>query len=102
MFYDFIWCSKTYRVSKNQMIKDYNDGGCRMVHVPSFIESLKLSWIKDYLIQRQHGHTYFLHHSKLTCLNYNSLAIPMQNYFQVNLEINFGMTFHSLYMTFKI
>ena len=28
------------------MIKDYNDGGCRMVHVPSFIKSLKLSWIK--------------------------------------------------------
>ena len=28
------------------MIKDYNDGGCRIVHVPSFIKSLKLSWIK--------------------------------------------------------
>ena len=46
MFYDFIWCSKTHRVSKNQMIKDYNDSGCRMVHVPSSIKSLKLSWIK--------------------------------------------------------
>ena len=57
---------------------------------------------KDYLIQRQHGHTYFLHHSKLTCLNYNFLAIPMQNQFQVNLKMNFGMKFYSLYMTFKI
>ena len=57
---------------------------------------------KDYLIQRQHGHTYFLHHSKLTCLNYNFLAIPMQNLFQVNLKMNFGMKFYSLYMTLKI
>ena len=56
---------------------------------------------KEYLIQRQNGHTYVFHHSKLTCLNYNFLAIPMQNSFQVNFKMYFGMKFYSLYMTFK-
>ena len=28
------------------MIKDYKDGGCRMVHLDSFIKSLKLTWMR--------------------------------------------------------
>ena len=46
IFYNYIWGSKTDRVSRNQLVKDYKEGGCRMVHIDSFIKSLKLSWIR--------------------------------------------------------
>ena len=46
MLFNFIWASKTDRISRNQIIKDYKDGGCRMVHLTSFVKSLKLSWIR--------------------------------------------------------
>ena len=46
IFYNYIWGSKTDRVSRNQLVKDYKEGGCRMVQIDSFIKSLKLSWIR--------------------------------------------------------
>ena len=30
------------------MMKDYTDGGCRMVHLDSFIKSLKLTWMRRF------------------------------------------------------
>ena len=60
--------AKHIEFQKIQMIKDYNDGGCRMVHVPSFIKSLKLSWIKRLFNSEATWTHLFLHHSKLTCL----------------------------------
>ena len=41
---------KTDTISRNQIIKDYKDGGCRMVHLNSFIKSLKLSWMRRLLV----------------------------------------------------
>ena len=46
MLYNYIWGSKTDRISRNQITKDYKEGGCRMVHIDIFIKSLKLSWIR--------------------------------------------------------
>ena len=46
MLYYYIWGSKTDRISKNQLTKDYKEGGCRIVHINTFIKSLKLSWIR--------------------------------------------------------
>ena len=102
MFYDFIWCSKTHRVSKNQMIKDYNDGGCRMVHVPSFIKSLKLSWIKRlFNSEATWTHLFFASFKtdlfKLQLFGNSYAKLILSKY-----KMNFEMKFYSLYMTFKI
>ena len=46
MFIDFIWDEKTPQISKETLIKDYSDGGLRLTHIPSFVTSLKLSWVQ--------------------------------------------------------
>ena len=45
-FFNFIWDGGPDRISRNQLIQDYADGGLRMVHIPSFVKSLKLTWIR--------------------------------------------------------
>ena len=37
------------------MIKNYYDGGCKMVHLDSFVKSLKLSWIKKMIFSNNYG-----------------------------------------------
>ena len=37
------------------MIKNYYDGGCKIVHLDSFIKSLKLSWIKKTFFSNNYG-----------------------------------------------
>ena len=37
------------------MIKNYYDGDCKMVHLDSFIKSLKLSWIKKMIFSNNYG-----------------------------------------------
>ena len=46
MFYTFIWDGKKDKISRDQLIKDYSDGGCKMIHLPSFSKSMKLSWVQ--------------------------------------------------------
>ena len=46
MLFKYIWGSKMDRISRKQIVKDYGEGGCRMIHLPSFLKSLKVSWIK--------------------------------------------------------
>ena len=46
ILFNYVWGGKTDRISRNKMIKDYKDGGCRMVHLDSFIKSLKLTWMR--------------------------------------------------------
>ena len=44
--YQFVWGGSTDRISRNQLIQDYEDGGLRMPRVPTFIKSLKLTWFR--------------------------------------------------------
>ena len=43
--YKFVWKGLD-RVSRNQMIQDYNKGGVRMVDVQTYIYALKVTWIR--------------------------------------------------------
>ena len=45
ILFNYVRGGKTDRISRNK-IKDYKDGGCRMVHLDSFIKSLKLTWMR--------------------------------------------------------
>ena len=50
LFFKFIWGSGKDRVARCQLIQDYCLGGLKMVHLESFIRSMKLSWIRRMLI----------------------------------------------------
>ena len=50
LFFNYIWDSKTDRISRKSIIQDYHDGGLRMINVKSFIKSLKLTWIRRLLL----------------------------------------------------
>ena len=52
MLYNYIWGSKTDRISRNQLTKDYKEWGCRMVHINTFIKSLKFPWIRRIFLFR--------------------------------------------------
>ena len=48
LFYKFLWDEKGDKI-KNVMIKDFSEGGLKMIDIQSFNKSLKSSWIKKYL-----------------------------------------------------
>lgn len=50
LFFNYIWYSKTDRISRKSIIQDYHNGGLRMIHVKTFIKSLKLTWIRRLLL----------------------------------------------------
>ena len=46
ILFNFLWKGKKDRVARKTMIQDYEYGGCRMIQIESFIEALKLTWIR--------------------------------------------------------
>ena len=38
----FIWNGKVDRIARKTMYQDFNNGGCRMTHIPSFIKNTKI------------------------------------------------------------
>lgn len=46
----YIWNSKTHKVSKNCIIQSYENGGLQMLCLKSFMQSLKITWIRRLFI----------------------------------------------------
>ena len=46
MFYKFLWNEKPDQIKRTKIIQDYASDGLQMVDLTSFIQSLKLSWLK--------------------------------------------------------
>ena len=46
VLFNFLWNSKIDKVKRNTIIMNYSDGGLKMIDIVSFIDSLKLSWIR--------------------------------------------------------
>ena len=42
ILFNYVWGGKTDRISRYKMIKDYKDGGCRMVHLDNSLNHLNL------------------------------------------------------------
>jgi hypothetical protein len=53
MFSEFIWNSKTGKVSRKLLAQDYMDGGLKLTHVDSFVKALKIKWIKKVLMGKE-------------------------------------------------
>lgn len=46
MFFNFLWNGAKDRIKRNIVTQEYNWGGLRMIDVQTFINALKLSWIR--------------------------------------------------------
>ena len=50
VFFKFIWNDKTDKISRSQAVQDYPDGGLKMVHLESYVKSLKVTWLRRILL----------------------------------------------------
>ena len=66
LFFHFLW-KRTDKVARVQLVQDYAEGGLRMVHLDSFIKSMKLSWIRRLLISESHAQWAQLYDHLLGC-----------------------------------
>ena len=51
IFFSFIWDDKPERIKREQIMKDYSEGGLKMVNIRNFIKSLKLAWVRRLLFE---------------------------------------------------
>ncbi len=49
IMYTFLWNGKKDRIKRKTIIAEYEKGGLKMPHYPTFCESLKISWVRRYL-----------------------------------------------------
>ena len=48
MLFQYVW-NKKDRISRNLLVQDYKKGGCRMIHLHSYIKALQLTWVRRLL-----------------------------------------------------
>ena len=49
ILFDFLWNSKTSKLKQSTVIKQYCDGGLKMINIRAFIDALKSTWIRRLL-----------------------------------------------------
>ena len=49
LIYKFIWNNKPDKISRKTLVADFKEGGLRMCDIPSFVSSLKVTWVKTIL-----------------------------------------------------
>ena len=52
LLFKFIWDGKNDKIKRNTLICNYDEGGLKMVHIPSFIDYLKIKWIKRIMMKK--------------------------------------------------
>ena len=55
LFFNFLWNGKGDKIKRNVVIRDYPDGGLKMLDIISFNKALKAVWIKKYLDENIKG-----------------------------------------------
>ena len=55
LFFNFLWNGKGDKIKRNTMIRDYSEGGLRMIDLISFNKALKSMGVKKYLDPENHG-----------------------------------------------
>ena len=46
LFYDYLWNGKPDKIKRDVIIKNYLEGGLKMIHIKSYITALKVTWIR--------------------------------------------------------
>ena len=77
IFFKFIWGGGTDRIKRSIVIKEYKQGGLKMINIEHFVQALKVTWIRR-LIQKESKWSYLLNYmypniSKFTCFGINFL-----------------------------
>ena len=49
IMFNFLWNNKTSKIKKSTVLKEYCEGGLKMVNLKAFIEALKSTWIRRLL-----------------------------------------------------
>ena len=49
ILFDFLWNSKTSKLKQSTVIKQYCDGGLKMINLRAFIDALRSTWIRRLL-----------------------------------------------------
>ena len=50
LFFSFLWKQKPDKISRKQIIQNFKNGGLNMIHLKSFMKSMKITWMKRLLI----------------------------------------------------
>lgn len=53
LLFNFLWHSGPDRISRKNIIKDFEKGGIRMIQVESFIKALKITWLRRIIMQNR-------------------------------------------------
>ena len=51
LFYKFLWNSGPDKIKRKNIIKSMSNGALKMVRIDSFIEALKITWLRRYILQ---------------------------------------------------
>ena len=55
LLFNFLWNGKTDRIRRITMYDEYKNGGLKMMHIQSFCQALKVSWVKRLLDEEGTG-----------------------------------------------
>ena len=55
LFFNFLWNGKGDKIKRDVVIRDYPDGGLKILDIISFNKALKIVWIKKYLDENSKG-----------------------------------------------
>ena len=64
--FDFLWNKKPDKIKRNIIINNYEYGGLKMLDIEKFMNSLKSSWIKRLLNDKNNGKWKIFYNDKLT------------------------------------
>ena len=73
VLYKFIWSNKPDKVSRKTLVGNYENGGLKMVHIPSMIKGLKIAWVKRLLNMNNRGNWKYFYEHELDKLGGNLL-----------------------------
>jgi hypothetical protein len=78
--FSFIWDSKPDKIKRDVLYKPYGEGGLKMVNIQLFNESLKLSWIKRLLSNKEGTWKY------LVFYQFKIIDVLQELFFKCNLS----------------
>ena len=74
IFFKFVWNGSRDRIKRSVAIKEYKDGGLKMINVQYFIEALKITWIRR-LVQKETKWSYLLHYLYPNLLEFTKFGL---------------------------
>ena len=95
LFYNFVWNNKIDRVKRTVAIKPYKQGGLKMIDIFSFINALKITWIRR-SIQKESKWLSLLYHMYPKLQKFHIFGIRYVKEELINIDNHFWKdVFHS-------